>query len=637
LAEESDLMSSSHARDYLRLFRQEGRSLAGLVLLEIGWVLLLVLASKLTGANGEGTAEHGGAARPAIWSLPLNFLEIWAIGGLSILFLWLVYSGLLSQVLRIAYTPLRPIVHFLFTILVVLIGALDSLASATLNALTKMGLPDLIKAQRREWIAKKLKDDPNLTETEAADGYNQWVAALKAEKGEHALEEFVLQSKRWDPFAVVWRLWQATVGPYVLRPTQSSVRIALAVPVIHSQAGSQRLRPAPFPNLLRACANAKSRTKRLPVMADVRTIILPLVVPISSHERARLWAWLLGVDMLIWCDAPVNHMEAAHIFLQKSPAWSREEPEEDSFGNVYQRSLFPTDSKDLRIDPAAFSLAMSDQMGAYAGLIIAVALAICRRRRRSYVHWLKSWDRTFRFADKRVFELVEHLAFDVLSHMAPDEANETTVPSIRRQTAELIGSWVGRQMREDELTKGQWQRMGEMRYGQQLMRILERCLLLAPERAENWFRMGALACFLGDQAAALEAFHRASERAQRRLEIKPTGALVIADEVAKSEAKTGIGRSEQLAWARFAAHAACALAVGGDWETKELRDLLASDFVILARHSDRSTAIGVVDTLVAENCQTVPEPALEAPLLAAADPECADQDPAIQSSITLRT
>jgi hypothetical protein len=241
------------------------------------------------------------------------------------------------------------------------------------------------------------------------------------------------------------------------------------------------------------------------------------------------------------------------------------------------------------------------------------------------------------FCRQAVFELVEHLAFDVLSHMAPDEANETTVPSIRRQTAELIGSWVGRQMREDELTKGQWQRMGEMRYGQQLMRILERCLLLAPERAENWFRMGALACFLGDQAAALEAFHRASERAQRRLEIKPTGALVIADEVAKSEAKTGIGRSEQLAWARFAAHAACALAVGGDWETKELRDLLASDFVILARHSDRSTAIGVVDTLVAENCQTVAEPALEAPLLAAADPECADQDPAIQSSITLRT
>ena len=625
MAEESDVMSGSHAREYLRLFRQEGRSLAGLVLLEIGWVLLLVLASKLTSGASEGTAGHGNAAPPTLWSVRLNFLEIWAIGGLTISLLWLVHSGLLSQVLRIAYTPLRPIVHFLFTILVVLIGALDLLASATLNALIKMGLPDLIKAQKREWIAKKLKDEPNSTEAEAAVAYNQWVAALKAEKGEGALEEFILQSKRSEPFAAVWRLWQDTVGRYVLAPTQSSVRIAMAVPVIHSQAGSLRARPAPFPNLLRACANAKSRTKQLPIMADVRTIILPLVVPISTHQRARIWAWLLGVDMLIWCDAPVNHMEAAHVFLQKSPAWSRREPEDDPFGNVYQRSLFPTDSKDLKIDPAAFSLTMSDQMGAYAGLVMAVALAICRRRRRSYIHWLRSWDRTFRFADKRVFELVEHLAFDVLPHLTPDEPNETTVPSIRQQTAELVGSWVGRQMREDELTKDQWQRMGETRYAHELMRILERCLRLAPEQADNWFRMGALACFLGDEAAALEAFHRGGEKARRQLEIRRTGALVIGSDVLK-EALKEFGSSEKLAWARYSAHAACALAVGGDWEVDQLVEMLSSDHVLIARHAKRTAAIGVVEALLAENSEVHPDFAVEPIPLAAADLECAAQD-----------
>ncbi|HEY7303494.1 MAG TPA: hypothetical protein VH601_05245 [Bryobacteraceae bacterium] len=609
MAEEPELPSGSHALEYLRLFRQEGRSLAGLVLLEIGWVLLLVLASKLTGAAGESPAAgHENAGRPAIWSVPINFLEIWAIGGLAILFLWLVYSGLLSQVLRIAYTPLRPIVHFLFTLVVVLIGTLDFLVSAILSGLRRMGLPDLIKAHRLEWIQRKRKEEPNLSEEEATAAYEQWVAALKVEKGEDALEEFILQSKRSDPFALVSRVWQGAVGPYVLRPTQSSIRIGMAVPVIHSQASSQRARPAaPFPNLLRAYANAKSRTKRLPAMTDVRMMILPLVVPISTHERARVVARLLGVDMLIWCDAPLNPMGTAHLFLQKSPERIREEPEEDLDGDAYQRFLFPTDSRDLRIDPPAFALTMTDELGAYAGLIIAVALAICRRRRRSYNTWLRSWDRTFRFADALVSELLEHLAFDVLPRMTLDERNEATVPSIRRQVAELVGCWVGRQMREDAVTKDRWEHVGETRYGEELLHILEGCLRLAPDRPENWFRMGALACFLGDRNRALDAFHRAAEKVQRHLEIRPLGALALAGHMLKVELTIKSGLSEGLAWGHYAAHVACALSVGGEREIKEIREMLTSDFAAIATLSRRITAIEVVEALLDERSETAPE------------------------------
>lgn len=622
MSEEPDLMSSLPAREYLRLFRQEGRSLAGLVLLEIGWVLLLLLASKLAAGAGGTAAEHGAPGRAVLWSVPLNFLEVWAIGSLAILFLWLLYSGLLNQVVRIAYTPLRPLVHFLFTIVVIVIGLLDAIVSFILRTARNIAMPDPIKAHQGRWIAEKRKEEPQLSAEEANAAYDRWVADLKAKNGEGALEELIQKQERFDPFAAVWRLWQL-VGTHILAPTQSSVRIGLAVPIIHSQTGGQRVQPEPFPNLLRAYASAKSRTKRLPVMRDVRMMILPLVVPISNHERARLWARLLSLDMLIWCDAPLSHMEPAHVFLQKSPERTNSTPEDDRFGNEYQRSLFPSNSNELRIDPQAFSLAMTDQLGAYAGFLVAVALAICRRRRRSLIHWLKTWDRTFDFADQRVSELVEHLAFEVLPRLSLDDQDETTAPSIRWQIAGLIGSWVGRHMREDALTRAQWQRHGETRFGQQLMRILEACVRLAPERPENWFRMGALACFLENRDVALEAFHRASERAQRRLEIKPTGALVIADDVVKGEAKTGVGRAERLAWGRFAAHAACALAVGGDWETKGIRELLASDWVLLARHSNRSTAIGVMDTLVAENSQTMPDAAPKTALLDTTDLEAA--------------
>jgi hypothetical protein len=48
-------------------------------------------------------------------------------------------------------------VHFLFTLVVVLIGTLDALVSAVLGGLTRMGLPDLIKADKRKWIEEKRK------------------------------------------------------------------------------------------------------------------------------------------------------------------------------------------------------------------------------------------------------------------------------------------------------------------------------------------------------------------------------------------------------------------------------------------------------------------------------------------------
>lgn len=611
MAEESETQSGFNAREYLRLFRQEGRSLAGLVLLEIGWVLLLVLASKLTGAAGEGAAEHGKVAQPSVWSVPLNFLEIWAIGGLSILFLWLLYSGLFSQALRIVYTPLRPLLHFLFTIVIVLIGVLDAIVSAILAALTKLGLSDLKKAHRREWIEKKRKEKPDSSEEEASEAYDQWVAELKAKEGEDALEKLILKQKRFDPFAIVWRMWQS-VGGYVLTPTQSSVRIGIAVPVIYAQTGGRSVRAAPFVNLLRAYATAKSRAKRLPAMANVRMIILPIVVPIPSHERARIWARLLSLDMLIWCDVPVNARESAHVFLQEFPRWGSEEPEEDRFGTAYQRTFFPFNTTELRIDPPAFALGAGDEIGAYAGLLIAVALAICKRQHRTYISWLKTWDRTLRLRDKRVAELLEHLALDVLPRMTPSARNDATAPSIREQLASLIGSWAGMHMKEDTATKDLWQQPGEARYGQHLKRILEGCIRLAPESPENWFRLGAIACVLGDKGGALGAFHRAAEKVAGHMEFKPIGAQVMADHVLRFNLSMKAGLGERLAWAHWATHAACALFVGDEREVKEIREMLASPVALIASHSGRTVAIEVLEALLAERSEEAGELAAEA-------------------------
>jgi hypothetical protein len=149
--------------------------------------------------------------------------------------------------------------------------------------------------------------------------------------------------------------------------------------------------------------------------------------------------------------------------------------------------------------------------------------------------------------------------------------------------------------------------VGETRYGEELLHILEGCLRLAPDRPENWFRMGALACFLGDRNRALDAFHRAAEKVQRHLEIRPLGALALAGHMLKVELTIKSGLSEGLAWGHYAAHVACALSVGGEREIKEIREMLTSDFAAIATLSRRITAIEVVEALLDERSETAPE------------------------------
>jgi hypothetical protein len=47
-----DAKYASEAFEFLRLFQRIGRSLTGLVFLELGWTLLTVLATRLAGTSG---------------------------------------------------------------------------------------------------------------------------------------------------------------------------------------------------------------------------------------------------------------------------------------------------------------------------------------------------------------------------------------------------------------------------------------------------------------------------------------------------------------------------------------------------------------------------------------------------------
>jgi len=78
MSEDSERKYSSQTVEVLTLFQRFGRSSLGLLLLELGWVLILVLVSKIT---GEAAGVRGEVPRvPEVAGIRLT--TIWLSGAL---------------------------------------------------------------------------------------------------------------------------------------------------------------------------------------------------------------------------------------------------------------------------------------------------------------------------------------------------------------------------------------------------------------------------------------------------------------------------------------------------------------------------------------------------------------------------
>src|ERR1017187_764155 len=211
---------------------------------------------------------------------------------------------------------------------------------------------------------------------------------------------------------------------------------------------------------------------------------------------------------------------------------------------------------------------------------------------------MSSWDRCLQRRVLWVGELSEHLAFDVLPQFSPDETKNPAIPSVCEQAARFLSDWVGAQMRHDFRLEDRWQQLGYRRYAQQLMRILEQCVALLPDRPESWFRLGALACFLGEESRALEAFRRGAIEAPKNLLTKRVGGCVLFEQTIKFNIRGETALAQELAWARAAAHAASALAVGDKADAKRIQMVLSSDVALVLGKMGTVPAVKVINVLV---------------------------------------
>src|SRR6266404_9475379 len=83
------------AFDFLRLFRRVGKSFLGLLLLQIGWTVYILLLDKIIGANPDPASTAIPLWPRSALRLPLAFSSntFLVVGSILIVVGWVFYSG----------------------------------------------------------------------------------------------------------------------------------------------------------------------------------------------------------------------------------------------------------------------------------------------------------------------------------------------------------------------------------------------------------------------------------------------------------------------------------------------------------------------------------------------------------------
>jgi hypothetical protein len=317
-----------------------------------------------------------------------------------------------------------------------------------------------------------------------------------------------------------------------------------------------------------------------------------------TNRQAAIVSRLLGLDGLLWGSYAGVDGQTIWLNMHRRARGGRRERKEDEYGSLYQARLFPFQ---LDVDIPSVTFCQQDHRDGYVALLAAVIQVLQDREINRQDSWLNSFDRLYRASSKAINRIMLHLVFEAF-RLLPQlpvaaEAGEN-IPSARAQLIEIIGSWVGHQLSGRMYLFGDdlWQKTGSRRFAQQLYSLIEKCAKLMPSNPAHMYRLGAIACLLGDKSSALQAFREAGKLDAQSGLVGTIGARVAAG-MALEEAESGGLRKEELALARFAAHAACAINTGDEFTVEGIRGQLKKSVVVML-HAKPPIAISVVEELL---------------------------------------
>jgi hypothetical protein len=513
---EQDSRPFSQVTGFVQLFQLFGRSSAGLLLLEAGWTVILVLVTKLTGEEEP----------PEIAGVPLT--AWWVAGCIVIAFVWVIYSGLYIYLLAPLLPPIKFILNFMVNMALPLACILDFITKPLVNYRRRRQITRWIEITRNNWIDRNIPKDIDQGDTSIGQKID------RAHYGEEFDKKFSREtlntlagdavSTQPDPFLrLVLRL-----GERFLTRTHAKVRIGLAPTTILS---SDR-NPIRYPSTQQYRAAIADLVVRLAPVVELRDISfrsLPTVFPVETHDQAWRQFRKFSLDALLWSRLDDSNDRASVVYvLGQRTLEIREEPD-------YRSTLFP-DDLDFTKDFAIIGCRVEDSLDMQVVLITALIKALrtrsdaTRSRSTSKTPWEIPLYRIHKSERLNIERILRHLAFEVLPLLPDRQLEAGSPPQAKALLVEFVSMWCGSKLQSlgpfpDDDKRRNYE---NSRFTGQLLAVLEKCTRLMPWRAEHFYRLAAICCLRQD-TRALDLYRIAGTLDRMSDHVDPVICTVLAD------------------------------------------------------------------------------------------------------------
>jgi hypothetical protein len=579
VAEEGKAKYAAEAWELIRLFSRLGRTVYGLLILLIAWVLLVKAGREMLGS--KETVDGFWVPSVTRWWPPtlkwyhpsVSFLTTAGVAVFAVL--WLLYSRLFSYVWAFTRHFLKPIILILAYVvpLVLLLINLPLL-------LVTIPLARLIRWSRRRrfranWLAKRAEAIKDETPEQREKAWQAHLEALH-QKHDKKVIEGVLTEGSWDPsYFMIADVCAGAIGR-LLRGMLSHCRVGLAPITPQSYVEEFLAAKLPLQVFAQAITRIREELGELALLDRIQFIELPPSARLQQSSQASRYAWLFDADVLLWgtYKASSERVISLNLFSRFARRKKANEDDQDKYGNEYQRRFFPWE---IRIDFPALSFDQDDEEEVYLVLLVAEILALQGANKR----WEEGWrqmlsghqvlDRLSLYSHGTIQEILLRVIPTALGRLGPEPLPERKPLTGRHALVDLAGQWVGSMLNVqfqppfEDLSA----RKGTETTLAQLRALAEACTRLDPKSAIAHYRAGALRILTKAKKEAIQSFRQAGKIERDSFQVHEIGARVAADMT-----DFGLAKNEDIALAVWAAHAACAINTGSEHAIEDIRQIV---------------------------------------------------------------
>jgi hypothetical protein len=369
---------ASEAFGFLRFYQRVGNQLWGLILIEIGWAVLVLLIAKMLPEQGQKKIHHK------------SIIDIFLIGAAGLALCWCFSSGVYLYARLLLGRILSGLAALLFYLAFWVLFVLRFLFLFSELRRTRKRLRDEeTAAEKKEPIEAAAEKPPASPEIEAEV---KKLAKLERDKAcdEKALELLDEKAKQLNaPWTLkVARTFETLALPCALGLSRLKLggRIGLAPIYSFTFEEDRKAAKAPLQAFATGVDRLQNKLQYLVSIQLVRFEVLPPAVKVTTSRRAKMLRSVFGLDAVLW--GSYVSIDPPLIAMQIETARAKPKDEKDAWIRKLEifKGLDPIENEGIIVD-------QEDTLDAYVAVAMALVHALNAREFRSGGLFSKPFDR----------------------------------------------------------------------------------------------------------------------------------------------------------------------------------------------------------------------------------------------------